>query len=141
MWCAPRGSILGPLLFLIYVNDMPCALKYSELFLSADDSCIVFQSRDINSIQEKLTHDFSEVCDWFIDNKLSTHFGEDKTKCIPLGSKHNLRKIENFDIKYDSVVIKRHSAVSYLGCVLDKTLSGENMASSIITKVKSRGIG
>ena len=48
----PQGFILGPLLFLIYVNDMSQAVK-SNLFLYADDSCLVFQGKDVIEIEEQ----------------------------------------------------------------------------------------
>ena len=73
----PQGSILGPLLFLIYINDMPMAIKCS-LFLYADDTCLVFQSKNFKDIEKQLNEDFANICDWFIDNKLSIHFGQDK---------------------------------------------------------------
>ena len=47
----PQGSILGPSLFLLYVNDMPQAVK-SNLFLYADDSCLVFQGKDVIEIEK-----------------------------------------------------------------------------------------
>ena len=46
-----QGSILGPLLFLIYVNEMPQAVK-SNLFLYADDSCLMYQHRDVNEFEK-----------------------------------------------------------------------------------------
>ena len=73
----PQGSILGPLLFLIYVNDMPMAVK-CDLFLYADDTCLVFQSKNVKDIEKQLNKDFANICDWFVDNKLSIHFSEDK---------------------------------------------------------------
>ena len=72
----PQGSILGPLLFLIYVNDMSQAVK-CDLFLYADDTCLVCQHKDINKIENQLNEDFCNICDWFVDNKLCIHFGED----------------------------------------------------------------
>ena len=53
-----------------------------DLFLYADDTCLVCQHKDINKIENQLNEDFSNICDWFVDNKLSIHFGEDKTKSI-----------------------------------------------------------
>ena len=86
----PQGSILCSLLFLIYVNNMPQAVK-SNLFLYADDSCLMYQHRDVNEIEKQLNKDFGNVWDWFVDNKLSIHFGEYKTKSILFASKHNIK--------------------------------------------------
>ena len=133
----PQGSILGPLLFLLYVNDMPQAIK-SELLLYADDSCILFQHKDINVIQKQLNEDFSNLCDWFVDNKLSIHFGEDKTKSILFASKWKVKKASKLEITYKSIAIKQHSKVTYLGCILDETLSGESMALNVINKISSK---
>ena len=70
----PQGSILGPLLFLLYVNDLKQAVD-CDLFLYADDSCLVYQHKDVKEIGRNLNKNFSNVCDWFVDNKLSIHFG------------------------------------------------------------------
>ena len=95
----PQGSILGPLLFLLYVNDMKQAVN-CDLFLYADDSCLVYQHNDVSKIEQNLNKNFSDICDWFVDNKLSIHFGEDKTKCIIYGTKQKLDKTGGLDIKY-----------------------------------------
>ena len=133
----PQGSILGPLLFLLYVNDMKQAIK-SELLLYADDSCILMQHKDVKVIEEQLNRDFSSLCDWFVDNKLSIHFGEDKTKSILFASKHKIKKADRLNISYNDINIKQHSSVSYLGCILNETLSGESMALEVIKKANAR---
>ena len=63
----PQGSILGPLLFLIYVNDMPMAVK-RDLVLYADNKCLVFQSKNVKDIEKQLNEDFANICDWFVEN-------------------------------------------------------------------------
>ena len=83
---------MGPLLFLIYVNDMPQAVK-SNLFLYADDSCLVFQGKDVIEIEKQLNEDFTNICEWFVDNRLSIHFGEDKTKSILFASKTKNQRV------------------------------------------------
>ena len=133
----PQGSILGPLLFLIYVNDMPQAVK-SNLFLYADDSCLLYQHHDAEEIEKQLNKDFENICDWFVDNKLSIHFGEDKTKSILFVSKRKLKSVGKLNIKYRDINIKQHSQVTYLGCVLDETMSGESMALKIINKINGK---
>ena len=133
----PQGSILGPLLFLLYVNDIKQAVDF-DLFLYADGSCLVYQHKDVKEIERNLNKNFSNVCDWFVDNKLSIHFGEDKTKCILFGTKHRLNKVNSLEIKYGEIHIKQYHTVTYLGCLLDETLSGESMALKVINKINSR---
>ena len=117
----PQGSILGPLLFLIYDKEMPQFVK-SNLFLYADDSCLIYQHRDVNEIEKQLNNDFKNVCDWFVDNKLSIHFGEDKTKSILFASKRKIKSARKLNVKYKNIKIKQHLQVTYLGCVLDETV-------------------
>ena len=133
----PQGSILGPLLFLIYINDMPQAVD-SELLLYADDICLVFQHRNIKTIEEHLNRDFSTLVDWFVDNRLSVHFGEDKTKSILFSPKHRSKSIGQIDIPYKDAKIKQYSKVTYLGCVLDECLTGESVAMEVCAKVTSK---
>ena len=133
----PQGSILGPLLFLIYVNDMPQAVS-SSLFLYADDSCLVFQENDVIEIERQLNRDFKNICEWFVDNRLSIHFGEDKTKSILFASKRKIKNIPKLKINYKNIKIKQHSKVTYLGCILDETTSGVSMALKVINKINLR---
>ena len=58
---------------------MPHAPK-CEFFLYADDTCLIFQHSEFNEIEIQLNKNFSSISNWFVDNKLSIHFGEDKTK-------------------------------------------------------------
>ena len=133
----PQGSILGPLLFLLYVNDMSQAVT-CDLLLYADDSCLVFQGKDINEIETKLNQDFNSLCDWFVDNKLSIHFGEDKTKSILFGTGRKLKKQRDLNISRGEIQIKQHSQVVYLGCTLDSKLSGTPMALKVLGKINGR---
>ena len=84
----------------------------------ADDSCLVYTGKDIDKIETQLNSDFNSLCDWFVDNKLSIHFGEDKTKSIIFGSKRKLRSLKELDIRRGNVKIKQHSEVTYLGVCL-----------------------
>ena len=108
----PEGSILGPLKFLIYVNDIPQAVK-SNVFLYTEDSCFIYHHRDVEEIEKQLNKDFWNVCDWFVDNKLRIHFGEDKTKSILFASEHKIKRAWKSNIKYKE--IKQHLQVTYLG--------------------------
>ena len=133
----PQGSILGPLLFLLYINDIPQAVE-CEILLYADDTCLLFQHKNVKDIEKQLNKDFSNLCEWFVDNKLSVHFGEDKTKCILFGSKYKIKKADTLDIEYNNIKIKQYRKVTYLGCILDSTLSGESMALNVLNKINGR---
>ena len=98
--CVLQGSILGPLLFLIYINDMPQAFYKSNLFLYGDDSCLMYQHRDVNEIEKQLNNNLDNVWNWFVDTKLNIHFGEDKTKSILLASKHKIESARKLNVKY-----------------------------------------
>ena len=133
----PQGSILGPSLFLIYVNDMKEVVS-SDLLLYADDSYLVFQHNHVTEIETHLNNDSSNLCEWFLDNKLSIHFGQDKTKPILFGTKCKLRKTGKLNITYQGIEIKQNSPATYLGCILDETMTGETMAYKPIKKINSR---
>ena len=77
---------------------MPQAVK-SNLFLYADDSCLMYRHRDVNQIEKQLNNDFENVCSWFVDNKLSIHFGEDKTKSILFASKRKIKSARTLNVK------------------------------------------
>ena len=83
----PQGSILGPLIFLLYMNDMAQAVD-CDLLLYADDSCLIFRDKDGEKIDTTLNRIFNSFCNWLLENKLSIHFGEDKTKSILFGRKN-----------------------------------------------------
>ena len=116
---------------------MPQAVK-SNLFLYADDSCLVFQGKDVIEIEKRLNEDFTNICEWFADNRLSIHFSEVKTKSILFASKRKIKRFPKLKIKYKNRQIKQHSKVTYLGCILDETMSGESMALKVINKINSR---
>ena len=130
----PQGSTVGPLLFLLYINDMSLAID-CELLLYADDTCLIFQHKDIHEIEIVLNKNLSTLCDWFVDNKLSIHFGEDKTKSILFSSIKNSKPLNT---QYKDINIKQYSKVTYLGCIFDETLSSDSMARHVTNKVNSR---
>ena len=99
-----------------------------NLFLYADDTYLSCQNSDINEIEKQLNKNFKSIPDWLVDNKLSIHFGDDKTKSIRFATKFKIKKIRKLTIKYGDIQIKQHSKVKYLGCMLDETMSGETMA-------------
>ena len=107
-------------------------------FLYADDTCLVCQHKDIDKIENQINEYFCNICDWFVNNKLSKQFGEDKPKSILFASKFKRKHIKKLHIKYGDLKIKQHSKVKYLGCLLDETMSGEAMALNVVNKINNK---
>ena len=74
----------------------------------------MFQPKDVEEIEKVLNNDFENICNWFVDNKLSIHFGEDKTKSILFASQRKIKNIKKRNIRYQDIEIK-DSKVTYLG--------------------------
>ncbi len=77
----PQGSILGPLLFTLYIIDLPVILDES-IHLYADDGTLQVVSKDIKTIELKLTHAFAKIANWMKLNKLTIHLGKTKVQLI-----------------------------------------------------------
>ena len=116
---------------------MPQTVK-CDLFLYLEDTCLTFQHENVKTIEDQLNLNFSSLCDWFIDSKLSIHLSEDKTKSILFGTKVNIKRAEPSNIVYGNVKIKQYTKITYLSCILDEFLSGESMALQDLNKTNSR---
>ena len=131
----PQGSILGPLLFLCYVNDMPISIT-CKLLLYADDSALMIAGSDPKIIAETLSNELKSCRQWLVDNKLSLHVG--KTEAILFGTKRKLRKVPSFAVKCDNETIKNVNSVKYLGIQIDEDLAGESIVKEIVKKANTR---
>ena len=131
----PQGSILGPLLFLIYVNDMVISVS-CKLALYADDSALIFSHRDSTVIADTLTRELGSCSQWLLDNKLSLHVG--KTECLIFGSTKRLSKVNDFYVDCNGSPIKRVNTVKYLGALLGENLSGRAQAENVLKSYTSR---
>ena len=73
---------------------LTCLKQRKTIFVYTDSSCLFLQHTSIKKV-ETSNYDIADICDWFLDNKLSIHFREDKTKFILFACKHNLENICN----------------------------------------------
>ena len=131
----PQGSILGPILFLCYVNDMSVSLG-CHLSLYADNSTLVASGRNAAELGGYLSDQLGRCKDWMVDNRLSLHLG--KTECVLIGSRRKLQGAQDFRVWCDGREVKRVSSVRYLGVMLDENMSGKVQALSVVKKVASR---
>ena len=131
----PQGSILGPLLFLCYINDMQLSVN-CKLYLYADDSTLLVRGGNPNIIAQTLSKNLESCMGWLTDNKLSLHLG--KTEAILFGTKRKLRNMNDFQVKCANTLINNVKTVKYLGLSLDADLSGESIVSNILNKAGGR---
>ena len=106
----PQGSIFGPLLFLIYMNDISGAVR-NELLLYKDDSAILVANKTISTVETFFQRELEVVSDWLIDSKLSLHLG--KTESM-FGSKPRLRSKSDLKVECKGSVIEAKDNVKYL---------------------------
>lgn len=132
----PQGSILGPLLFLLYINDLPASVN-CPVSLYADDTALIFSAKTVDEIRTNLTQNMENVANWLLDNKLTLH--PDKTVSILYGPTNIVKSNpEKLAIVVNNHEIEEKKNVVYLGCNLENTLSGEKISQSIIKKCNTR---
>ena len=137
MW-STAGSILGPVLFLLYINDLPKCLDHSIARLFADDTNMTFTGCNIKSIQEQMTSDLNNIFQWLCSNKLTLNVL--KTDFMLIGSRQKLSALDDsIVLSADNVTLSKVRSVKCLGVDIDENITWEIHIQSIRLKV-SRNI-
>ena len=133
----PQGSVLGPLLFLIYISDLPNVSRYLSFFLFADDTNIYFKHCDLIQLQKIMNQELKKVRKWLDANRLSLNI--DKTNLVVFHSPQ-IKLVEPVIIRFGKKKIKRESCVKFLGIMLDANLIWKYHIAELSKKL-SRSIG
>ena len=130
-----QGSILGPLLFALFVNDLPIVLERCQIPMYADDKVMYFTASNAQEISSTLTSELAKVNDWLVDNSLFIHQG--KTECVLFGTGSRLATA-NLSVNIDGKELTRVAEYKYLGVILDESLSWNAHVNDLISKVSKR---
>ena len=113
----PQGSILGPILFIIYINDLPNLSSNITCLSYADDTAILFRGDDIAHLQLKVNTLMMQINSWFNANFLSLNVSKTYTQ------HYTTRSLDfNLEVKINNILVKENDNIRYLGVLIDKSL-------------------
>ena len=134
----PQGSILGPLLFILYINDIANSSKLLKFILFADDTNIFYSCNNLENFNSILNTELEIVSQWLIANKLSINLK--KTKYVIFRSRQKTIDHLNFSVKINSKPIECKQSIKFLGVIIDQHLTWKDHIDTIASKI-SRSIG
>ena len=133
----PQGSVLGSLLFIVFINDLPSVVHRCKIILYADDTALFFAGRNIQtiqSIQSALQEDLNAVGEWFSLNRLLVNC--DKTNVF--GSKPRLARSQGLSLFFLGKLLELSNTVKYLGVVFYASMDWHEHIYSICNRVTHR---
>ena len=139
----PQGSVLGPLLFLLYINDFSSSVKHSTVHHFADDTNLMCINRSLKQLNQHINYDLKKITDWLNSNLISLN--TDKTEFV-IFRKQKQKLDGNFKIKFNGKRIFASSYIKYLGVLIDEHLTWNyqvfelskklNRANSMLSKIR-----
>ena len=118
----PQGSVLGPLLFIIYINDLGFPLKHMHCQHYADDTVLYYSSNNLTvNVETTINSELKVVNTWCKSNKLSLN--AKKTKVMQLGTDANIKSMQKVSLKIDNAPLTKAHTYRYLGITLDTNLN------------------
>jgi len=130
----PQGSVLGPLLFLLYINDSPNAVLYNATpILFTDDTSILITGQNVSKFQDNLNVIFGQISEGFQENCLSLNIN--KTYFMQFSNKF----LNNFDLNltYENNYISTVTEAKFLGIHINNTLTWQTHIEKIVPKLCS----
>ena len=134
----PQASVLGPVLFVVYINDIVNVSKVLQLILFADDTNIFLSHMNLDRLMSIANCELALIANWFASNKLSLNLS--KTKFIIFCNSRKQYAKTQVKIKLNDVVIEQVCSVKFLGVNIDERLSWDKHIQQVASKL-SKNIG
>ena len=132
----PQGSVLGPLFYIIYANDLGKCLTQCKMALYADDTVLYVAEKDFQQSVLKMQTDINSLSDWCTANGIRVN--TDKTKVMVFGTPKLIRELPTFEIKSNGTPIQQVSTYKYLGMTLDSNLNYNSHVKKVISTVSGK---
>lgn len=133
----PQGTVLGPILFILYVNDIIKCVKNCKISLFADDTMIYIIGKDIENMFNVMNTELQNIFKWLCCNDLCINV--DKSKYMLIGSNDKIATIDSkLCIKINSNKIERVNEIKYLGVILDQNLKFNSHADYVMKKMSQK---
>ena len=133
----PQGSILGPLLFLLYVNDLPLYIDSSYLDMYADDSTLHTSANSFNDLQVNLQNNVYNIENWCNENGM--RLNPKKCKSMVIGSRQKLANIDdNLNILISNEIVENVQTEKLLGIVIDENLNWKEQINQMCVTISRR---
>ena len=132
----PQGSVLGPLFYIIYANDLPKIIRNCNVALYADDTVLYTANRDFGESVRKMQADLDILSDWCQLNGIFVNV--EKTKLMTFGSPKMIKNLQPYEIVFQETPIQPVTSYKYLGMTLDNQLNYKLHVKKIISNVSSK---
>ena len=132
----PQGSVLGPLLFLIYINDIILSSKLFRFTLFADDTSLYYSCKNTRNLEGIINTELAKISDWLSANRLSLNVSKSKLLYFTNKNRNNLKDI---NIRINNEILKEVDAAKYLGVHMDNKLNWNTHTNNMKLRL-SKGI-